>query len=174
MKKKEELKLHIPKFEELDFYQSLLSDPATMSYNAPWFPPKGCIEFPKEKWDQWYQQWINQEPYRFYAYLQRTKDKAFVGYVNFHYSKVDDWWDMGIVILARERGKGYSKQGLTLLLQRAFEVSEVYLLHNSFENTREAAYHIHKVYGFKEGDFEDGIINLFLSKEDYYKKREGK
>ncbi|MGI6782569.1 MAG: GNAT family N-acetyltransferase [Acholeplasmataceae bacterium] len=167
MKKTEELRLYIPKFEELDFYQSLLSDPDTMFYNAPWFPPNGCVEFPREKWEKWYENWINQEPNRFYAYLQRTSDNAFVGDVNFHYNKIDDWWDMGIVILAKERGKGYSKQGLKLLLERAFEVNGISLLHNSFEVTREAAYHIHKMYGFKEGNLEDGIIHLFLSKEEY-------
>lgn len=168
MNKTEELELYIPKFEELDFHQFLLSDPDTMSYNAPWFPPNGCMEFPGEKWEQWYERWINQEPDRFYAYLQRTGDNAFVGDVNFYYNKADDWWDMGIVILAKERGKGYSKQGLKLLLDRAFEVNEVSLLHNSFERTREAAYHIHKMYGFKEGNSEDGIIHMFLSKEDYF------
>lgn len=167
MNNKENLKLYIPKLEELDFYQSLLSDPDTMSYNAPWFPPDGCIKFPREKWRSWYEQWINQEPNRFYAYLQRTSDGAFIGDVNFHYSKSDDWWDMGIVILARERGKGYSKQGLKLLLDRAFRNNDIPLLHNSFESTRDAAYHIHKSLGFKENHTEDNIVHLILKKEDY-------
>ncbi|MDO5755398.1 MAG: hypothetical protein Q4P28_04115 [Tissierellia bacterium] len=43
MNKKEEIKLYIPRLEELDFYQFLLGDPETMSYNAAWFPPDGCI-----------------------------------------------------------------------------------------------------------------------------------
>lgn len=49
MKNKDELKLYIPKVEELEFYKYLLSDPDTMSYNAPWYPPDGCIDFPREK-----------------------------------------------------------------------------------------------------------------------------
>lgn len=38
-----EMNLYIPKLEELDFYQSLISDPDTMSYNATWYTPNGCI-----------------------------------------------------------------------------------------------------------------------------------
>lgn len=102
MNNEEKIKLYIPKLEELDFYQFLLSDPDTMSYNAPWCPPDGCIEFSRKNWKQWYEQWINQEPNRFYAYLQRISDNTFIGDVNFHYSQSDNWWDIGIVILARE------------------------------------------------------------------------
>ena len=91
---KEELKLYIPKLEELDFYKSLLSDLETMSYNAPWFPPEGCIDFPREKWEDWYSQWIHQEPKSFYAYLQKVSEGAYIGDVNFHYNPSDGWWDI--------------------------------------------------------------------------------
>ena len=173
MNNPETVQLYIPTLEELDFYQSRLLDPDTMSYNAPWFPPNGCIPFPKEKWEPWYERWVNQEPERFYAYLQRTDDKAFVGDVNFHYNQEDDWWDMGIVILAEERGKGYAKQGLKLLLQRAFEVNNLPLLHNHFERGRKAAYHLHLLNGFKEGHEEEGIAHLYLTREDYFRGLSG-
>lgn len=165
-----EIKLYIPTIEELDFYQALISNPETMSYNEAWFPPDGCISFPRDKWQAWYERWMNQEPHRFFAYLQRRSDQAFVGDVHFYYDEEKNWWDIGIVVSAKERGKGYSKQGLKLLLERAFEYNDIPLLHNSFEKTREAAFYLHKMYGFKEGKFEDGIIHLFLSKEDYYEK----
>lgn len=167
MNNKDDLKLYIPKLEELDFYQSLLADPETMSYNAPWFPPDGCIDFPKKLWEDWHKNWIDQEPDRFYAYLQRTSDGAFIGDVNFHYNKSDDWWDMGIVILASERGKGYGKKGLKLLLDRAFKVSKVHTLHNSFDKTRNAAYRAHKSVGFNEIEKEDGYFHLIITREDY-------
>lgn len=162
-----DLKLHVPKLEEIAFRQFLLADPETMSYNAPWFPPNGCVDFPRELWAGWHRQWINQEPDRFYAYLQRTKDGAWIGEVNFQYSPSDNWWEMGIVILASERGKGYAKEGLRLLLDRAFKTGEVHTLHNSFEVTRDAAYQVHRSLGFQEVGTEDGFVHLVLKREDY-------
>ena len=79
-----ELTLHIPALSELVFRQKMLSDPATMAYNAPWFPPDGCIDFPESVWHEWYTRWIGKEPERFYAYLRRESDGAFVGEVCWH------------------------------------------------------------------------------------------
>lgn len=67
-----------------------------------------------------------------------------------------------------ERGKGYGKQGLGLLLDRAFNVDGVSCLHNDFEETRSAAYSIHKAVGFKKIGRADGIISLEITKEDYF------
>ena len=162
-----ELRLYIPKPEDGWFYMQMLSDPATMSYNAPWFPPDGCVPFTEADWPGWYKKWIGQEPERFYAYLQCVTDGAFVGSVNFHYTLERDWWDMGIVIFAPERGKGYGRQGLRLLCDRAFRVNGIPRLHNDFEPTREAALHIHKAIGFRETGVENGIVQLLLTKEEY-------
>ena len=163
-----ELQLHIPTPEEAWFYIKLLSDPATMSYNAPWFPPDGCIPFTEADWAEWYPDWIGREPERFYAYLQRKSDGAFVGGVNFQHNPERDWWDMGILLYAPERGKGYGTQGLRLLLDRAFRVNGISRLHNDVETTRDAAYHIHKAVGFRDAGKEDGIIHLLLTKEEYF------
>jgi RimJ/RimL family protein N-acetyltransferase len=160
-----DLRLCIPKPEDGWFYVKMLSDPATMAYNAPWFPPDGCIPNPEAECEGLCRNWIGQEPERFYADLQRKSDGAFVGDVNFRYNPDRDRWDMGIVIYAPERGKGYGKQGLRLLIDRAFRVAGVSRLHNEFEATREAAYHIHKAVGFREVGEENGIIQLLLTKE---------
>lgn len=162
-----DLVLYIPRFEDLWFYQSMLSDPATMAYNAPWFPPDGCIAFPEAERAGWYAKWIGQTPARFYAYLRRSSDGAFVGDVNYHFVPERDWWDMGILIYAPERGKGYGKQGLSLLLDRAFRVDGVSRLHNEFETGREAAYHIHRAAGFREIGKENGICQLELTRAEY-------
>ena len=52
----EKLELYVPKLEELWFYQQMLSDPDTMSYNANWdvsysgyHRETGCIDFPKSE-----------------------------------------------------------------------------------------------------------------------------
>ena len=106
------LELYVPRLEDGWFYVKMMSDPATMAYNAPWFPPDGCIPGAEDEWLRLCDSWIGKEPERFYAFLRRRSDGAFVGDVNFHYNPEQDWWDMGVLICAPERGKGYGKQGL--------------------------------------------------------------
>ena len=159
------LELYLPKPEDGWFYVKLLSDPETMAYNAPWFPPDGCIPHPEEEWKRISSEWIGAEPDRFYAYLRRPSDGAFVGEVNFHYNPAADQWDMGVVIFAPERGKGYGTQGLRLLAEHAFSHG-VTRLHNEFETTRDAAYRMHRAVGFCETGRENGMIVLELTKED--------
>ena len=164
---KNELSLYIPRLDELGFHQMMLADPATMAYNAPWFPPDGCIPFPEEEWAAWHAAWVGQEPERFFAYLRREADGAFVGSVNYHYTPERDWWDMGIVLHAPARGRGYGRQGLSLLLDRAFRVDGIARLHNDFEPGRDAGFHIHKLCGFREIGVENGFVQLLLTREEY-------
>ncbi len=165
--KKDVLQLYIPHPEDGWFYVKMMSDPETMAYNAPWFPPDGCIPEPESEWLNIQESWIGKGPERFYAFLQRISDGAFVGDVNYHYNPERDWHDMGIVIYAPERGKGYGKQGLRLLLDQAFKVDGVARLHNEFETTREAGYRVHKAVGFRETGLIDGNIQLEITKEEY-------
>ena len=162
-----DLCLYIPHPEDGWFYVKMMSDPETMAYNAPWFPPDGCIPEPETEWQELLASWIGKSPKRFYAYLQRKEDGVFVGDVNYHYNPGRDWWDMGIVVYAPERGKGYGKQGLRLLLEQAFRVDGIPLLRNDFETSREAAFSIHKAVGFRETGRVDGIIELEYRREDY-------
>ena len=158
------VELYIPKLEDLWFYQKMMSDPETMSYNDPW---GGCIDYPDEILPGWYAKWVGKEPERFYAYIKRSSDGAWIGDVNFHYTPEKDWWDMGIVIYAPYRGKGYAVPALKLLLDHAFRDCGISRLHNDFETTRDAAWSIHRKVGFKEMGVEDGILHLILTKEDY-------
>ncbi len=160
-----EISLHIPKPDEGWFYLKMMTDPTTMAYNAPWFPPDGCIPNPEEDWANLMENWIGHEPQFFYAYLKRTSDGAFVGDVCFHYKPEKDWWDMGVLIYAPERGRGYGKEGLTLLADYAFSHG-VRVLHNEFETTRDAAYRIHRAVGFEEVGRENGIVQLQLTAEN--------
>ena len=164
---KEELRLYIPRFEDGWFYVRMMSDPATMAYNAPWFPPDGCIPNPEEEWAAIQSAWIGNAPMRFYAFLQRMSDGAFVGDVNYHRAPGQAWCDMGIVICAPERGRGYGKQGLRLLTERAFRIDGVACLHNDFETARGAALRIHKAAGFREIGSRDGLCHLELTREEY-------
>jgi RimJ/RimL family protein N-acetyltransferase len=162
-----DLRLYIPRLEDGWFYVKMMTDPATMAYNAPWFPPDGCIPDAENEWICLIENWTDRSPTRFYAFLQRVSDGGFVGDVNYHYNPERDWCDMGIVIYAPERGKGYGRQGLRLLLERAFRVDGAERLHNDFETTRDAAYRIHKAVGFRDIKKENGIYHLELTREEY-------
>ena len=163
----EKLALYIPQLHELWFNQKMLSDPETMSYNDPW---GGCIDFPEAQWADWYAHWIGQEPARFYAYI-RLPDGTWIGDVNFHYTPEKDWWDMGIVIYAPYRGKGYALPALELLADRAFRVCGISRLHNDFEDSRSAARHIHEKLGFHSIGTENGFLQLILTREDYFNRQ---
>ena len=164
------LQLYIPKKEDRWFYVKMMSDPETMAYNAPWFPPDGCIPHPEEEWEAIMSSWVGCEDKRFYAFLQRTSDGSFVGDVNYHYNFEKEWFDMGVVIIASERGKGYAKQGLELLLERAFKVNRITKLRNDFETNRDAAYRVHKAVGFRDLGIEDGHYLLKMTREEYLAK----
>ena len=165
-----DIHLYIPHPEDGWFYVKMMSDPATMAYNAPWFPPDGCIPDPESEWRDIQKSWIGHAPDRFYAFLRRNNDGKFVGDVNYHHNPEKNRCDMGIVIFAPERGKGYGKQGLCLLMEQAFAADGVSSLHNDFETTRDAACHIHKAAGFREAGTEDGMIHLEITREEYLKK----
>ena len=163
----DELRLHVPRAEDGWFYVKMMSDPATMAYNAPWFPPDGCIPGAEEEWQDIVSDWVGQESVRFYALLQRAADGAFVGDVNYHYDPERGRYDMGVVIYAPERGRGYAKQGLKLLLHRAFAVNSVPRLDNEFETSRGAAYRAHKAVGFRDIGTDNGMYRLALTREQY-------
>ncbi len=164
------LELYIPKQNDGWFYIKMISDPETMAYNAPWFPPDGCIPNAEDEWNELYNTWNVPDSGRFYAYLKRKTDGQFVGDVNYHYNSERDWYDMGIVIYAPERGKGYGRQGLQLLLDKAFRTDGISRLHNDFETTRDAAFIIHKSVGFQKVGMENGWIQLEITREEYLSK----
>ena len=95
---------------------------------------------------------VGQEPERFYAYIKRSADGAWIGDVNFHYNPAKDWWDMGIVLYAPYRGKGYAVPALKLMLEHAFRDCGISRIHNDFEVARNeiSAWETHRRAGFRE------------------------
>ena len=78
-----ELTLHIPSDKELSYRSYLILDEATMSYNMGYGDNGGCTYHKTaEELYEWYQYW--KTPDRFYAYIQRDKDHAFIGEVSLH------------------------------------------------------------------------------------------
>lgn len=171
----EQLELYIPKLEDMWFFQKMRSDPETMSYNANWdvdydgyHRDTGCIDIPESEWE-WYVPKAGEEPERFFAYIKRSSDGAWIGDVNFHYTPERDWWDMGIVIFAPYRGKGYAVPALRLMLDHAFRDCGVARIHNDFEVARNevAALKTHLAAGFKELGVEDGFLQMMITREEY-------
>lgn len=65
----EALKLHIPEYSELWYRQKIMNDPDTMSYNKGYNidfdgydKETGCIAFPEQKWADWYDYFVGNEP----------------------------------------------------------------------------------------------------------------
>ena len=109
--------LYIPTLKDLWFRQQFLSDSETMSYNHAW---GGTIDFPEDKWTNWYDFWIkNPENKRFYRYLMKADSNLFVGEAAYHYDEKRDIFIADIIIPAQYRGQGYGKAGLTLLCEAA-------------------------------------------------------
>lgn len=175
---KESLYLHIPAYEELWYRQKIMQDPDTMSYNKgydlnfnDYDKATGCIDFPKKKWVDWYNYFIEQEPHRFYAYIVRESDGEFIGEVNVHRNLDAGWYEMGIVLEAKYRGKGYAVAALRLLLQYAFEKIGVEAVHNEFEEERSIALQTHLSAGFTRYRQENRIIELLITKEQYFRQK---
>lgn len=164
--------LHVPRIDELDYRQKHLNeDPATMSYNRgydigiPEYDPEtGCIAFPEEKWPAWYKRWCTGGD-RYYAYIEC--DGSFVGEVSLHPDGGEDSYEMGIVLEACHRGKGYSRRAMELLLEHAFDEMKVRAVTNAFEKSREAALRLHISCGFEVSETKDDSVHLVLTGERY-------
>lgn len=148
--------------EFMPFRQALMNDPETMSYNAPWAPPNGCIDFPESEWDAWLEVQQSNFPECGCFYLLNDDGKP-VGEVSWH------GYGIGIHVLihADERGKGYGREGLHLLAEEAFRYPEISELMNAFEPARAAALKIHLQEGFVPLREENGVLHLRLTREHH-------
>ncbi len=131
----------------------------------------GCIAFPEEDWADWYEYLVGKEPQRFYAYIVRKADGAFLGEVNVHRSPSAPWYEMGIVLEAKHRGNGYALEALQSLLRHAFEELGAEAVHNDFETTRKAAVRLHRSAGFTKYHEENGICEWIISREQYFRQK---
>jgi RimJ/RimL family protein N-acetyltransferase len=147
------LSLYVPELEDYWYEAKVQSDPLSMDYNAGYdvsydgyHRDTGCIDFPKDKWEETYNKRMNDNKY--FAYIKDNDINEFVGYVNYHYNKSDDRYECGILIESTYRGKGYSKEALKLLCDKAREdgIKELY---DNFEISRESALDVFKQVGFE-------------------------
>ena len=172
-----ELSLHVPAFEELEYRQKILSQEDTMSYNKEYNlglenynNETGCINFSKKYWNEWYSKWISKRYKRYYAYIVNNNTGEFIGEVCFYYDKQRDLYRIGVVIESKHRGNGYCSKVLIKLADTAFKDFDVNKIRNVISLERESDIKGHKRAGFKEiGIYENESI-LDLSKSDYLYK----
>lgn len=171
------LERFIPKPEDLWFREKMLTDPATMSYNMGYEPfpgyhaDTGCIDFPKEKWENWHGWMMNHEPERFFAYVRRKEDGQWVGDVAYHHTPKKGWWDMELLIYAPYRGLGYGTPALTPLLDRAFQEEAITQIHNYFETSRKRARSAHLHAGFREVEQEQDVLHFIITREQWLRRK---
>ena len=181
---KDSVELYIPRVEDMWFTQRMQTDPATMAYNAGWdvdfdgyHPDTGCIDFPPEKWEEKHRRLVGREPEQFYAFVRDKRTGAFLGEVNHH--DAGGSHEIGVVLYAPCRGRGYGLAALELLLERAFLVDKVDALTNTFEPDRDPGLAIHEKAGFRVVG-EDSMVRfgkdtrllvLELTRREYLKKQ---
>lgn len=172
--------LHVPEYEELDYYSNILKDAKTMSYNAGYElnldgyeKSTGCIlKFDKDKW--YHKQMVDRN--RYFAYIIRKEDNKPIGYVNFHLDENNLKHSCGIIIEYQYRNNGYATEALKLMCDKAFnEYNIVSLIDNIPYNRNDALKlftkmgfeDIKKDYYIKKFDNNERVILLELTKEKY-------
>ena len=145
------ISLYVPKLEDYWYEEKVESDPLSMSYNAGYdvsyygyHYDTGCIDFPKERWEEIYNKRIREK--RYFAYIKDLELNEFVGYVN--YQLVDGRYECGIVVEAKYRGKGYAKEALKLLCLEA-KKNGITELYDNFEIDRDNTLELFKSVGFE-------------------------
>lgn len=160
------IKLVKPKVQDLWFRELCMSDEDTMSYNAGfdvhykgYHFDTGCIDFPKEEWAEWHTNTFSDRK-RFYAFILDGNTGEFVGHVNFHKGS-DNKYSMGIVILAKFRGRGYMRPALKLLLEKA-KSRRIKKIYDTLPASREKALGVFLDMGFEvTKEFETKIFSNY-------------
>lgn len=152
-----------PELSDYWYEEMIQSDPDTMGYNAfydvsyfGYHYDTGCIDFPKEKWKDKYDERIKNNV--FFAYIKDIELNTFVGYTYYLYNKIDDLYECGILIEYKYRGNCYSRPALRLMINEAYNNGIDYL-YDTFEVDRGNTLNIFKSVGF------------YIDKEVIYKKK---
>ena len=182
----EKVYLIVPSKEDLHYRQEWMKDPKTMNYNAGfdmnlkgYDKITGTISKTDEEMIEWYNKWINKESDRYFAYIYVDGIEEPIGEV--YYYPEDDIHSMGILVVDKYRGKGYSYPALIELEKVAFEKNNINELSDMIPLDRIGAIKIFKKAGFIHTDKEviekvfdnDTIVKqLLITKDMYFNKKE--
>ena len=169
--------LKVPSIDELHYRQEQMTDAKTMSYNTGfdmdlkgYNKETGTITKTDEEMINWYNNWINKEPDKYFAYVYDKEIEEPLGEV--YYYPDNGIHSMGIVIQDKYRGKGYSYNALIELEKVAFEKNNISELSDMVPLDRVGAI---KVFKHTEKEqiekvFDKGTIvkQLLITKEMYF------
>lgn len=171
MENQKSLELYIPKLEDYWYQEKIQNDANTMSYNAGYdvsyygyHYDTGCIDFPKEKWEEEYNKRLKEN--RYLAYIRDMELNDFIGYVDYYFNKTEKHYCCGIVIEYKFRGRRYAKEALKMLCDEARK-NGVLELYDTFEIDRGNTLELFKSVGFemiekktwkKFGQDVDGVV----------------
>lgn len=176
--------LKVPSIDELHYRQEWMKDPKTMSYNAGYDmdlkgydKETGTITKTNEEMINWYNNWVNKEPDKYFAYIYDENITEPIGEV--YYYLDNGIHNMGIVIQDKYRGKGYSYNALLELEKVAFEKNNISELSDMIPLDRIGAIKTFKKAGFVHTELEKKELvfgkesigrQLIITKEMYYIK----
>ena len=174
--------LKVPSTQELHYRQEWMKGPKTMSYNAGYDmdlkgydKETGTITKTNEEMISWYNNWINKEPDKYFAYIYDENITEPIGEV--YYYLDNGIHSMGIVIQDKYRGKGYSYYALLELEKIAFGKNNISELSDIISFDRIGAIKTFMHAGFIHTDLEkkelvfgkESIVRqLLITKEKYY------
>lgn len=179
--------LKVPSIDELYYRQEWMKDSKTMSYNAGFdvdlkgYDKKtGTITKTDKEMVSWYNNWINKEPDKYFAYIFDKEIDEPIGEV--YYYPDGDIHSMGILVQDKYRGKGYSYYALLELEKVAFENNDINELSDMVPLDRIGAIKVFKKAGFIHIDKEKiekvfgkdtTVKQLLITKEMYFNKYGG-
>ena len=179
--------LKVPSIDELYYRQEWMRDSKTMSYNAGfdidlkgYDKETGTITKTDKEMVSWYNNWINKEPDKYFAYIFDKEIDEPIGEV--YYYPDGDIHSMGILVQDKYRGKGYSYYALLELEKVAFENNDINELSDMVPLDRIGAIKVFKKAGFIHTDKEkiekvfgkDTIVKqLLITKEMDFNKYGG-
>lgn len=176
--------LNVPSIDELYYRQEWMRDSKTMSYNAGfdidlkgYDKETGTITKTNKEMVSWYNNWINKEPDKYFAYIFDKEIDEPIGEV--YYYPDGDIHSMGILVQDKYRGKGYSYDAFLELEKVAFENNDINELSDMVPLDRIGAIKVFKKAGFIHTDkekiekvFDKDIVvkQLLITKEMYFEK----
>lgn len=151
--------LKVPTIHDLHYRQKWMKDIKTMSYNAGYNMnlkgydfATGTISKTDEEMLTWFNNWINKEPDKYFAYIYDENIEEPLGEV--YYYLDGNIHSMGILIQDKYRGKGYSYRALLELEKVAFEKNNIGELSDIIPLDRVGAIKSFKKAGFVHTNFE--------------------
>lgn len=167
------ISLKVPSLSELDYRKQILADSETMAYNAGYKQnldgynyDTGIIKFTDEKWQVWFNAWVNNEPKKYYAYIML--DETPIGEVALHYDNDFDCHLVHILLESDYRGKGYSEVALRLLMDIAFNKLKLNKVADKIPLDRKAAIKTFIKVGFKEDNLHINDIRFGKKEQSNY------